>query len=50
MDLLLLPVIATKGRPVLSPERTSHKGKTATVNWEIISGQKLQRGHDIKIV
>jgi hypothetical protein len=35
-------------RPVLSSERASHRGKTATFRKEVISGRKSQSGLDTK--
>jgi hypothetical protein len=34
----------TNCRPVLSPERASHRDKTATFRQEVVSGDKSQSG------
>jgi hypothetical protein len=43
-DLLLLTMIMTKDRPVLSSKRAPHMDKTLITKQEEISGHELQMG------
>jgi hypothetical protein len=48
MNLILMTVILTNDRPVISSERAPHVDRTVTVKQELISDHEPQMGLDTK--